>query len=83
MQHLRSLGIRATGDIAADDAYRLVRRRVKVGPYDRVLLVLTDRRSLLAWIARRSLEARLRWVLKVPVQAVGYQEFTLPIVPSQ
>jgi hypothetical protein len=83
LQHLRSLGIRATGDIAADDAYRLVRRRGKVGSYDRVLLVPTDRRSLLAWIARRSLEARRRWVLKVPVQAVGCQEFTLPIVPSQ
>jgi len=83
LQHLRSLGIHATGDIATDDAYHLVRRRVGVGSCDRVLLVLTDRRSLLAWTARRILEARLRWVLNVPVQTVGHQEFTLPIVPSR
>jgi hypothetical protein len=82
-QHLRSLGIRATGDLATDDAYRLVRRRAADGSYDRVLLVLTDRRSLLAWIVRRSLEARLRWVLNVPVQAVGHQEFAPPVVPVQ
>jgi hypothetical protein len=80
-QHLRSLGIRATGDLATDDAYRLVRRRAADGSYDRVLLVLTDRPSPLAWIARRSLEARLRWVLNVPVQAVGHQEFALPVAP--
>jgi hypothetical protein len=48
-----------------------------------VLLVLTDRRALPARIARRILEARLRWVLQMPVQAVGHQEFTLPVAPGR
>jgi len=83
LQHLRSLGIRATGEIATDDAYRLVRRRAKGGSYDGVLLVLTDRRTLLARVARRVLEARLRWALHMPVQAVGHQEFSLPAGPGR
>lgn len=83
LQHLRSLGIRAAGEAATGDAYRLVRRRAGGGSYDRVLLVLTDRDSVLARLARHILEVRLRWVLRVPVQAVGHQEFALPVVPRQ
>jgi hypothetical protein len=71
------------GDIATDDAYRLVRRRAEAGSYDRVLLLLTDRRSPLARIGRRSLEARLRRVLNVPVQAVGHPQFALPVLSGQ
>jgi hypothetical protein len=81
-QQLRSLGIRATGDIATGDPYRLVRRKAEAGSYDRVLLLLTDRRSPLARIGRRSLEGRLRRVLNVPVQAVGHPEFALAVPPD-
>jgi hypothetical protein len=81
-QQLRSLGIHATGDIATGDPYRLVRRKAEAGSYDRVLLLLTDRRSPLARITRRSLEARLRRVLNVPVQAVGHPELALSVPPD-
>jgi hypothetical protein len=48
-----------------------------------VLVVLTDRRSLLARIAARSLVTRLRWALNVPVQPVGHQEFALLAAPGR
>jgi hypothetical protein len=83
LQHLRVLGIHGTGDIATEDAYPLVRHRAESGSYDRVLLVLTDRRSLLGRIAGRSLVTRLRRALNVPVQAVNHQEFAPPTVPGR
>jgi hypothetical protein len=77
-QHLRSLGIRATGEVATGDTYRLVRRKVEAGSYDRVLLLLSDRRSPIGRLTKRSIEARLRRVLNVSVQAVGQPQLAPP-----
>lgn len=78
LQHLRSLGMRATGDIEEGDPYRLVRGKAADGHYDRVVLLLQNKRSRLARILHQDVAARLRRSLKVPVQTVGHADFAPP-----
>jgi nucleotide-binding universal stress UspA family protein len=77
-QHLRSLGIHVTGDVVSGSPYRIVRDKTEAESYDLVLLLLNDRRSPMARIAGRSLEARLRRVLGIPVEALSRPELGPP-----
>jgi hypothetical protein len=77
--HLRSLGLRATGDIEpGDDPYRLVRRKAADGTYDRVVLLLHGKQPWLARLLHLDVAARLRRSLNVPVQSVGPADFAPP-----
>jgi hypothetical protein len=76
--HLRGLGLRVSGDIAEGDAYHAVRREVAKQDYDRVLLLLRDRGSLLTRLVGRSTPTRLRRSLSIPVDAPGGSEFVAP-----
>jgi hypothetical protein len=73
-QHLRSLGIDVTSDVVSGGPYGIVRDKAQASSYDRVLLLLNDRHSPIARIAGRAIEARLRRVLRIPVEAVSRPE---------
>jgi hypothetical protein len=78
LQHLRSLGMHATGGIEQGDPYRLVRSKAADGKYDRVVLLLRDKQSWLARLLHQDVEARLRRSLNVPVQTVGHADLAPP-----
>jgi hypothetical protein len=78
LQHLRSLGLDATGDVVSGSPYRVVRDRAEADSYDRVLLLLHDRHSPIARIAGGAIETRLRRVLRIPVDAVSRSELATP-----
>ena len=61
LTYLHRLGLRADGDIAAGSAYRAVRSEVSRGRYDRVLVLVPQRRE------GRWLVVRLRHSLRLPV----------------
>jgi hypothetical protein len=71
LQHLRGLGLRATGDIDQGDPYRLVRRKAAEGNYDRVVLLLGGKQPRVARLVHWDVQARLRRALNVPVHTVG------------
>ncbi len=78
LQHLRALGLRATGDIDQGDPYRLVRRKAAEEKYDRIMLLLAGKQPWIARLLRRDVQARLRRALNVPVQTVGQADLTPP-----
>jgi hypothetical protein len=78
LQHLRALGLRATGDIEEGDPYRLVRRKAAEQKYDRVALLLAGKQPWIARLLHRDVQARLRRALNVPVQTVGQADLTPP-----
>jgi hypothetical protein len=61
LTYLHGLGLRADGDIVTGRAFHAVRREASDGRYDRVLVLVRDRR------ASRWLIARLRRSLHIPV----------------
>jgi hypothetical protein len=65
--YLQGLGLRASGDIEPGDAYRAVRREVARGGYARVLFLVHDRPSWSSRLTGRSVAARLRHSLAIPV----------------
>ncbi len=78
LQHLRELGLRASGDIEPDDAYRAVCREAARRDYERVLVLLNDH---LPWRRRlfgRALVVRLRRALAIPVDVPGRAELAPP-----
>jgi hypothetical protein len=79
LQHLRSLGLGATGGIEpGDDPYRLIRRKVSGGHYDRVVLLQHDEQPWLVRLLHWDVAARLRRSLDVPVQTIGQADFAPP-----
>lgn len=79
LQHLRSLGLGATGDVEpGDDPYRLVRQKAAGRNYDRVVLLLHDKPPWLARLLHFDVAARLRRSLTVPVQTVGHADLAPP-----
>jgi hypothetical protein len=78
LRYLRGLGVHASGDTASGDPCRAVRRQVAAGQYDRVLLLLRDRTSWLSRISGRSVQARLRRSLAIPVDALGPSDIVAP-----
>ncbi len=60
LTYLHGLGLRADGDIATASAFHAVRHEASDGSYDRVLVLVRDRR------ASRWLIARLRRSLRIP-----------------
>jgi hypothetical protein len=78
LRYLRDLGLRVSGELAEGDAYHAVRRQVAKGHYDRVLLLLRDRGSLLTRLTGRSTPARLRRSLSIPVDAPRASDIVAP-----
>ena len=77
-QHLRSLGMRATGDIEQGDPYRLVHSKAADGKYDRVVLLFQNKPPWLARLLHQDIAARLRRSLNVPVQTAGHADLAPP-----
>jgi hypothetical protein len=78
LQHLRGLGLRASGDIEPGDAYRAVRREVARGGYARVLFLIRDRPSWRGRLAGRGVVARLRQSLGIPVDVPARPDLDTP-----
>ncbi len=83
VQHLRSLGTRATGDIEQGDPYRLAHSKAADGKYDRVVLLFQNKPPWLARLLHQDIAARLRRSLNVPVQTAGQADLAPPGVASQ
>ena len=79
LMHLRGLGLQATGDIEPGDAYHAVRREVGRGDYARVLFLVFDRPSWQSRLAGRSVVARLRHALDIPVDLPGHADIRPPL----
>ena len=74
-----ALGLGATGGIEpGDDPYRLIRRKVSGGHYDRVVLLQHDEQPWLVRLLHWDVAARLRRSLDVPVQTIGQADFAPP-----
>jgi hypothetical protein len=77
--YLRGLGVRASGDVEGGDAYRAVRREVRDGAYDRVIVLDRDDRSRSLRLLRAGLADRLRRGLPIPVDAPGRRSLSPPV----
>ena len=71
LQHLRSMGLNATGDTASGDTYGAVHQKAQQTHYDRVLLLLADKPSWVARTLHLDTGERLRRSLHVPVDTLG------------
>jgi hypothetical protein len=76
--HLRALGLEASGDIEPGDAYRAVRSEAARNDYARVLFLVRERPSWLSRLADRSVAARLRLSLDIPVDVPGRPDLAPP-----
>lgn len=78
LQRLGALGLQASGDIEPGDAYRAVRREAARGDYARVLFLVRDRPSRRSRLAGRSVVARLRQSLDIPVDIPARPDLASP-----
>jgi hypothetical protein len=78
LEHLRKLGLRASGDIEPGDAYRAVRKEAARGDYARVLFLVRDRPSRRSRLAARGVVARLRRSLEIPVEVPARADLASP-----
>jgi len=74
LQHVRSLGLHATGQTASGHTYDVVRQKAREGSYDRVLLLLAGRPSWLTRVSHRTTADRLQHSLHIPVEALNRSE---------